>query len=93
MTIAHNTQQDSLDPEDWDALRKQGHLMLDDMFDYLQHIRSRPVWQTIPDEIRAQFQQPLPHHPSDIVTAHRTFMQSILPYAVGNSHPGFMGWV
>lgn len=93
MTIPHNTQQDSLDPEDWDALRKQGHLMLDDMFDYLQHIRSRPVWQTIPDEVRAQFQQPLPHHPSDIVTAHQTFMQSILPYAVGNSHPGFMGWV
>jgi aromatic-L-amino-acid decarboxylase len=88
-----NTQTDTLDPEDWDALRAQGHLMLDDMFDYLAQIRSRPVWQPIPDTVRAQFRQPLPQQPSDIAAAHKTFMQSILPYAVGNAHPGFMGWV
>ena len=67
--------------------------MLDDMFDYLEQIRSRPVWQPIPDSVRAQFRQPVPRQPSDIATAHETFMQSILPYAAGNAHPGFMGWV
>lgn len=93
MPTPHNTQPDTLDPEDWNALRAQGHRMLDDMFDYLAQIRSRPVWQPIPDTVRAQFQQPLPQQPSDIAAAHETFMQSILPYAVGNTHPGFMGWV
>jgi aromatic-L-amino-acid decarboxylase len=93
MSIPHNTQPDTLDPEDWNALRVQGHRMLDDMFDYLEQIRSRPVWQPIPDTVRAQFRQPLPHQPSDIATVHETFMQSILPYAAGNAHPGFMGWV
>lgn len=83
----------SLDPEDWQALRAQGHRMLDDMFDYLEHIRSRPVWQPIPPEVRADFHQPLPQHPTDLNEAHKIFMREVLPYAVGNAHPGFMGWV
>ena len=67
--------------------------MLDDMFDHLEHIRARPVWQPIPQEVRANFQQPLPLQPTDLGEAHKTFMQEVLPYAVGNAHPGFMGWV
>jgi aromatic-L-amino-acid decarboxylase len=93
MPILPNTQPETLDPEDWGELRAQGHRMLDDMFDYLAQIRSRPVWQPIPDSVRAQFRQPLPQQPLDIAVAHETFMKSILPYAVGNAHPGFMGWV
>lgn len=93
MIPLNNTQPNTLDPENWDELRAQGHRMLDDMFDYLQDIRSRPVWQPIPDEARAEFQQPLPQQPSDIASAHDIFMRAILPYAVGNTHPGFMGWV
>lgn len=83
----------SLDPDDWDALRAQGHRMLDDMFDYLEHLRSRPVWQPAPDEVRDTFRRPLPHAPSELSDAHRQFMENVLPYAVGNAHPGFMGWV
>jgi glutamate/tyrosine decarboxylase-like PLP-dependent enzyme len=83
----------SLDPEDWPALRAQGHRMLDDMLDYLEHIRARPVWQPIPPEVRADFKQPLPQHPSELSDVHETFMREVLPYAVGNAHPGFMGWV
>lgn len=93
MPTSHNNPHDSLDPEDWDALRASGHRMLDDMFDYLAGIRSRPVWQPIPDHIRAEFNSPLPQRPADIDSVHQTFMRSILPYAIGNTHPGFMGWV
>ncbi|MFZ6656906.1 pyridoxal phosphate-dependent decarboxylase family protein [Undibacterium sp. TJN19] len=84
---------ETLDPDDWQALRAQGHRMLDDILDYAEHIRERPVWQSIPDEIRAQFRQTLPVGPSDLATVHQQFMDNILPYSVGNSHPGFMGWV
>jgi glutamate/tyrosine decarboxylase-like PLP-dependent enzyme len=93
MSTPPYTQPDTLDPENWNTLREQGHRMLDDMFDYMEQIRSRPVWQPIPDVARAQFRQPLPRQPTNISAAHATFMQSILPYAVGNTHPGFMGWV
>lgn len=67
--------------------------MLSDMFDYLECIRERPVWQPIPDAVRARFRENLPSAPTDISFVHDDFMQSILPYAVGNAHPGFMGWV
>jgi glutamate/tyrosine decarboxylase-like PLP-dependent enzyme len=67
--------------------------MLDDILDHLEHIRSRPVWQPIPPEVRADFRQPLPQSPTDLAAVHETFMREVLPYAVGNAHPGFMGWV
>jgi len=83
----------SLDPQDWAALRQQGHHMLDDMLDYLEQIRQRPVWQPIPDEVRAAFREPLPRQPVSLAQAHQKFMTQVLPYAAGNTHPGFMGWV
>ena len=84
---------DSLDPQEWAALRQQGHRMLDDMLDYVEHIRQRPVWQPIPPEIRASIDEPLPIAAKNLADVHDTFMRTRLPYAVGNVHPGFMGWV
>ena len=89
----HRTAPDSLDPEDWEALRRQGHRMFDDMIDYLAGLRQRPVWQHIPEALRDTFQEALPREPGSIEAAHERFMRDILPYSVGNSHPGFMGWV
>ncbi len=83
----------SLDPDDWVEFRAQSHLMLDDMLDYIETIRQRPVWQAIPAEVREHFSEALPLTPSSLETAHRRFMTEVLPYAVGNVHPGFMGWV
>ena len=87
------TSEDSLDPENWQDFRLQGHQMLDDMFDYIESLRERPVWQPIPPEVRAVFHQPMPAQPGDMGAAHEIFMRDVLPYAIGNAHPGFMGWV
>lgn len=83
----------TLDPADWHELRAQGHRMLDDVFDFLEQIRERPVWQPIPAEVRARYQQPLPQQPTPLAEVHQRFLTEILPYAAGNAHPGFMGWV
>jgi glutamate/tyrosine decarboxylase-like PLP-dependent enzyme len=82
-----------LDPSDWPALRAQGHQMLDDMFDHLESLRDQPVWQPIPPAVRQSFRDPLPRAPTDLAQAHARFMTQVLPYAVGNTHPRFMGWV
>ncbi|HXW23143.1 MAG TPA: pyridoxal-dependent decarboxylase [Xanthobacteraceae bacterium] len=87
------TQPRSLDPPDWSGVRAQGHRMLDDMFDYLEHIRARPVWQPIPDGVRARFQAEVPTAPTALAAVHEEFMRRILPFSTGNAHPGFMGWV
>jgi aromatic-L-amino-acid decarboxylase len=83
----------SLDPRDWAAFRAQGHRMLDDMMDYLEHIRERPVWQPMPGDVRAKFRGDLPVAPSELSAVHAEFMRDILPYSNGNAHPAFMGWV
>src|ERR1700679_3506374 len=67
--------------------------MLDDALTYLEHIRDRPVWQPIPDEVRGHFHEPVPRAPSDLNQVHAGFLRNILPYATGNTHPGFMGGV
>jgi aromatic-L-amino-acid/L-tryptophan decarboxylase len=83
----------SLDPVDWSALRGSGHQMLDDMFDYLEHIRERPVWQPIPESIRHSLDQSIPQQGMALDQVYQHFLQQILPYSIGNAHPGFMGWV
>jgi len=67
--------------------------MLDDMLDYLEHLREQPVWQPLPQALRDTFRKPLDNIPADLAAVHNTFMKTIQPYAVGNTHPGFMGWV
>ncbi len=83
----------TLDPQDWEGFRAQAHRMLDDMLDYVRNIRERPVWQPIPEEVRKRFGGSMPATPSPLVDIHQEFMKNVLPFAAGNVHPGFMGWV
>ena len=43
----------SLDPQDWSETRALAHQMLDQVFDDLENVRSRPVWQRLPDAAKA----------------------------------------
>lgn len=84
---------ETLDPQNWDDIRAQGHRMLDDMIDYIANLRDRPVWQPIPDDVRARFHADLPRQPCDLGEVYKEFTDFIVPYSIGNVHPGFMGWV
>lgn len=84
---------ETLDPDNWDALRAQGHRMLDDMFDHIAGVRDRPVWQPIPAGTRARFRAELPRASADLGDVYQEFSDHIAPYTTGNIHPGFMGWV
>ncbi|HEX8045422.1 aspartate aminotransferase family protein [Rhizobium sp.] len=86
-------QRTSLDPDDWQALRRQGHRMLDDMLDHLETLHEKPVWQPAPSSVRALFDAPLPIEPTELTDVHATFCDNVLPYGSGNIHSGFMGWV
>ncbi len=83
---------DNLDPKDWPAFRAQARQMLDDILDYVEFIRDRPVWQPIPDEVRALFHEGFAAGPSQLSDVHAEFLGHILPFTTGNVHPGFMGW-
>jgi aromatic-L-amino-acid/L-tryptophan decarboxylase len=84
---------EGLDPADWASLRNLGHRMVDDMFDHLQGLRQGPVWQPMPEDARTTLRQALPHGPTPIAEVYEQFRSVVQPYATGNLHPRFMGWV
>jgi glutamate/tyrosine decarboxylase-like PLP-dependent enzyme len=95
--IIRNTQNPvtdtSLDPQDWSAFRALAHRMLDETIDSIADVRARPVWQPIPNDIRAAFRAEVPREATDLADVYREFAEHVAPYATGNVHPGFMGWV
>jgi aromatic-L-amino-acid decarboxylase len=93
--IPENTLQneESLDPQDWDAMRALGHRMLDDALDYLMTLRERPVWQHAPETVKAHFAGPPPPNPQPPEEIYEEYLEFILPHLLGNCHPRFWGWV
>ena len=83
----------SLDPQNWDELRALAHAMLDQAFDHQQHVRRRPVWQPIPQQVKSAIVEPLPQEPQGAASVCRDLSERILPYTTGNTHPRFFGWV
>ena len=82
-----------LDPADWSRFRRAAHAMLDDIVTHMETIRERPVWQATPDSVRERFRQPLPREGRDLEEVLDDVRAHVMPYAMGNPHPGFMGWV
>ncbi len=87
------SREETLDPEDWEAMRALGHRMVDDMMDYMETLRNRPVWQHAPPAIRDRFSGPPPTGPELPQEVYNEYRRSILPYQLGNSHPRYWGWV
>lgn len=85
--------EETLDPLDWDEFRLLGHQMVDDMLNHLATVRDRPVWQSIPLDIKAFFEAPVPLEPGKASDIYTDFLEKILPYPLGNTHPRFWGWV
>ncbi|MCW2219922.1 hypothetical protein M2232_003454 [Bradyrhizobium japonicum] len=85
--------QASLDPQDWSEFRTLAHRMLDEAIDGIANVRARPVWQPIPHGIRAALNADVPREASDLADVYGEFAEHVAPYATGNVHPGFMGWV
>ena len=51
--------EETLDPNDWEALRQLGHQMIDDAVAHIRNVRDRPLWQEMPPAVREAFASPL----------------------------------
>ena len=64
------------------------------MADHLEALPGRPVWQPLPDDLRAALLElPLPDGPTELEALAGTMARDVLPHAMGNGHPAFFGWV
>ena len=76
------------------AFRSAAHAVVDGVADHLAALPSRPVWQPLPDALRRQLLDlPLPEQPAALDELVATALRDVMPYAMGNGHPAFFGWV
>jgi glutamate/tyrosine decarboxylase-like PLP-dependent enzyme len=83
----------NLDPADWDEFRALAHRMLDDAIDDIATLDGQPVWRPMPPAIRSAWREALPHDASPAEAVYDEYRRLIAPYASGNRHGGFFGWV
>ena len=83
---------ETLDPENWEEMRALAHRMVDDAISYLENVRERPVWQPVPQEVAAHFEEPAPRRPEGANAVYEEFVETVLPYPMGTIHPRFWSW-
>ena len=79
---------------DLEEFRRAGHQLVDAVADDLAALPGRPVWQPLPDQLRAQLLSlPLPDSPTELDALVATMAREVMPHAMGNGHPAFFGWI
>jgi glutamate/tyrosine decarboxylase-like PLP-dependent enzyme len=74
--------------------RRAGHALVDAVADHLAALPGLPVWQPMPDDLRAELLSlPLPEDPTGLDALVSAMVRDVLPYPMGNGHPSFFGWV
>ena len=79
---------------DLEEFRRAGHALVDAVTDDLAALPGRPVWQPLPDDLRAELLAlALPDRPTGLDELAATMIRDVMPNAMGNGHPAFFGWV
>jgi glutamate/tyrosine decarboxylase-like PLP-dependent enzyme len=73
-------------------MRALSHRVVDDAVDYLRGVRERPVWQDMPQEVKAFFMAALPQTPTPLSDVYDEVAENVMPYPMGNIHPRFWSW-
>lgn len=83
---------ETLDPDDWEAMRSLAHRIIDDAIDYTRDVGDRPVWQEMPAQVHNVFSAPLPRDGQSTDDVYEILKSHLLPYPMGNIHPRFWMW-
>mgnify|MGYP001827221379 FL=1 len=82
-----------LDPVDWTRYRELAHEVFGQSLDFVQDVRERPVWREPTEDVVRAFSKPLPVTGVGPHAATREILEQVYPFANGNLHPRFFGWV
>ncbi len=87
-----DSSQSDLDPKDWDNFSQQAHRLLDAAIERMKNAKKLP-WKPVDQAAREKLMPPLPINPTDTSEIVDALVDDVLPYATGNTHPRFFGWV
>lgn len=86
--------EETLDPEDWDAMKQLARQMAEDMISYQQNIRDRPLIFPKPDELLDYFKQSAPEDPLGPENTYQEFLDYIVKNKGSSvAHPRAWGGV
>lgn len=72
--------EETLDPDDWQALARLGHRMVDDVIEHMRTARERPAWKPIPNSVKDQLQAPLPVEPESAEEIYDEYRDLVQPF-------------
>jgi aromatic-L-amino-acid decarboxylase len=81
-----------LDPQNWNDFRRHAHDLLDTCISYLESAQDN-FWRPVKDGAIQSLSPPLPRKGQSTSSIIKTLKDNVLPYATGNTHPRFFGWV
>lgn len=81
-----------LDPADWQSFRDEAHRLLDACIDHLSTAREHP-WRPLADADRAALALGPASEGIGTGALAEELTRNVLPFATGNTHPRFFGWV
>lgn len=84
---------ETLDPDDWESLRRLGHAMVDDLVRWHRGIHSTSAWRPMPEDSRRRLGIEFPANGLGAQEAFECFLRDIRPFPLGNVHPRAWGWV
>ena len=83
---------ETLDPQDWQAMRELGYRMIDDVLSYIRNTGERPAWQPVPAEVAERLTDSAPVGPTEPPAVYAEFVRDIMPYTMNTTHPRFWAW-
>lgn len=81
-----------LDPDNWEDTRELAHKLVDTAVNHTRDVRKRPVWRDMPEQVREQFEAPVPQEPVNLSQIMEDVNETVLGYPMGNVHPRFWAW-
>jgi len=83
-----------MDEREAELIRDAGHALVDGVAEHLATVEDRPVWQPVPPDVLGRLVNvPLPEDGEALDWISESMLTDVLPYAMGNGHPAFFGWV
>jgi aromatic-L-amino-acid/L-tryptophan decarboxylase len=91
--MKHDTDEETLDPDDWEELRRLGHRMVDDLIRLHRGVGGRPAWQPLDSAAAERLRAALPPEGEGLEAVYEDFLRDVEPSTLGNRHPRGWGWV